>query len=174
LRAKTDPTTPGGIDFGKAWVRENKDAAPSHPDAPKGIANLQSFLAEPYMVPIEQESQRLKKGHGTRHWYSLFGGPANLRKLAEQLERGGTLPPHLYPPGKECAMTRLRCCLIAALLCLCALVFAGPPKAAAQVQTNGTACKSTRIGLYLCVTCCTCEVAGGQVQCECSSDCAEQ
>jgi hypothetical protein len=86
--ALVDPTTSGGIDFGKAWVLENKDAAPSHPDAPKGIANLQSFLAEPYMVPIEKEYQRVKKGsRGAPHWYSLFGGPANLRKLAEQLER---------------------------------------------------------------------------------------
>jgi len=83
-----EPTTQGGVEFGKAWMLEHKDAAPSHPDAPKGIANLQSFLAEPYMVPIEQEYQRLKKaGRRTPHWYSLFGGPTTLRKLTAQLNR---------------------------------------------------------------------------------------
>jgi hypothetical protein len=82
-----DPTTQGGIDFGRAWVAEHRDTVPSHPDAPKGITNLQSFLAEPYMVPIEQEYQRLKKGHRAPHWYSLFGGPTTLRKLATRLKR---------------------------------------------------------------------------------------
>jgi hypothetical protein len=72
-------------------------------------------------------------------------------------------------------MTRARCCLVAVLLGLCALVSAGPPNAAAQLQSgDSTACKTTHVGLYTCVTCCTCEVAGGQVQCDCASDCAEQ
>lgn len=36
-----------------------------------------------------------------------------------------------------------------------------------------TACRTDHFGQYLCVTCCTCIVAGGVTQCDCATDCVQ-
>lgn len=48
-------------------------------------ANLAKALARPDMAPIEQEYQRISTRRKDPAWYSLFGGPSNLRELARQL-----------------------------------------------------------------------------------------
>jgi hypothetical protein len=58
-------------------------------------ANLAKVLTRPYMVPVEQEYQRLSSRRREPAWYSLFEGPSNLRQLAKRLgqEKNYT---HLY------------------------------------------------------------------------------
>jgi hypothetical protein len=53
-------------------------------DAPKLIANLEKMLQGPECVQIEAEWQRLKRAKKGKepHWYSLFGGPQDVRSLA--------------------------------------------------------------------------------------------
>lgn len=49
-------------------------------------ANLEKALTEPDMEPIEQEYQTICNGRRKDPaWYSLFGGPNNLRELAKHL-----------------------------------------------------------------------------------------
>src|SRR5262245_12912832 len=61
-------------------------------DFPKRIANLQSMLARTEYQPIEAEWQRMKSAHPRKEdpaWYSLFGGPKNVRELAIHLNWAG-------------------------------------------------------------------------------------
>ncbi len=100
LYEKADPST----DAGREWRRVLStdpvgDVLSTLPaiDYTKAIANLRSMLARPDFVPIEQEWHLLreyhidptdstkktkKKSKSDPEWYSLFGGPANLRDLA--------------------------------------------------------------------------------------------
>jgi hypothetical protein len=63
-------------------------------DYSKYITNLQAMLQRPEYQPIEQAWQAAKKGSkkgGTKNsdpaWFSLFGGPANVRELAIYLKQ---------------------------------------------------------------------------------------
>lgn len=47
-------------------------------------ARLQSMLTKPHLQPIETEHCKYKRPE----WYSLFGGPNDLRSLAQWLRRG--------------------------------------------------------------------------------------
>lgn len=75
-------------DLEKDWAGQYMKLPPMD-DLPAIIENLQSLLEDPNYVTVEAEYQRLK---GTRKrkpdWYSLYGGPANLRDLSRRLARG--------------------------------------------------------------------------------------
>lgn len=47
------------------------------------------------------------------------------------------------------------------------------PSQGATPSGASSSCKSARFGNVVCVTCCTCVVAGGQMQCDCATDCIE-
>lgn len=51
------------------------------------ILNLENLLRKPKYKEANAEYQRLKKGRsGTPYWFSLYGGPKNIEKLAEHLD----------------------------------------------------------------------------------------
>jgi hypothetical protein len=54
-------------------------------DVKKAQANLQTVLGKPHLQYIEAEYKKFNKPE----WYKLFGGPNDLRTLAERLKRGG-------------------------------------------------------------------------------------
>jgi hypothetical protein len=84
---RLDPSTEFGRAFQATQAKEKAGGAPSHPDIPLAIAILRSLLTKPYMVPVEAEYQAKKgKRKVGPYWYSLFGGPRNLRYLAAQLD----------------------------------------------------------------------------------------
>lgn len=57
---------------------------PPEDDVSKAIKNLDQLLSREQFRPIIAEFDREK---GEPHWYSLFGGPRNLLKLALHLQR---------------------------------------------------------------------------------------
>ena len=62
---------------------------PSFPNLAKAIQNLQSLLNNPNYKVADCEYQRLKSKRKRKpNWYSLFGGPSNLRDLAKHLNWG--------------------------------------------------------------------------------------
>lgn len=90
-----EPSTGAGQEF-QAILADDKVASgiiiPAQIQArvPRAIDNLENFLARPDIQPIETEYQLCKKRKRRRpNWYSLFGGPGNLRELALYLKRGG-------------------------------------------------------------------------------------
>jgi hypothetical protein len=85
---RLDPSTNKGKESKRLFDSDSITARihlPSVSDVQKAKASLQSFLAKPHIQPIEIE---YSKSNGPK-WYQLFGGPANLRTLAERLKRGG-------------------------------------------------------------------------------------
>lgn len=81
------PTTPGGQKFIKAidedkWAKEF--TLPPSQDVPAAIENLHHLLSRDQFKPIEEEFAKYGR---PPHWYSLFGGPKNLRELANHLKR---------------------------------------------------------------------------------------
>src|SRR4051812_8565162 len=55
------------------------------------IGNLSGMLKKPEYAPIQAEWERLaggRRGHKSPHWYSLFGGPGDLRTLSVQVGKG--------------------------------------------------------------------------------------
>jgi hypothetical protein len=51
------------------------------------IANLESLLKRPEYKDANAEYQKQKKSSsGNPYWYSLYGGPKNIEKLADHLE----------------------------------------------------------------------------------------
>jgi Family of unknown function (DUF5677) len=93
LYERLDPTTARGRDFAEVWNKEMPGDAATHPDVPAASDNLRTLLARPHMAPIETEYQshltdkRGRPRRGAPRWHTLFGGPANLRALAQTLER---------------------------------------------------------------------------------------
>ncbi len=62
---------------------------PPMSDLPQAIENLESLLSQPNYQTVESEYQRLKKTNRRKlEWYSLFGGPHNLRELSRHVGRG--------------------------------------------------------------------------------------
>ena len=85
---RLDPSTARGRDSKRLFDSDSvvsKIPLPPAGDVQKVIANLQSMLSKPHIQPIEIEYRK----HGRPEWYELYGGPANLRVLAEHLQRGG-------------------------------------------------------------------------------------
>jgi hypothetical protein len=62
-------------------------------DWQKMIENLENTFSKPEYAPIQAEWERLKearRGSQDPHWYALFGGPSDLRKLALQVGKGSS------------------------------------------------------------------------------------
>ena len=93
---RLDPSTQKGQAAKELFDRdkvmtENSIKFGSISDIQKAKAKLQVVLTKPNLQPIESEylKQIKYKKNNNIQWYSLFGGPANLRALANQLQRGG-------------------------------------------------------------------------------------
>lgn len=88
---KLDPTTQQGKEF-QNLLKEDRIAGNMVISIPpslvqSSIANLESLLKKPDYKDANAEYQRLKKaGMKNPYWYSLYGGPTNIEKLAEHLQ----------------------------------------------------------------------------------------
>jgi hypothetical protein len=96
---KFDPSQPKGRKYRQMFENDGfnqvKNMLPPFPDLPEGyISNLQAALEKPEYTEVYQEYQRLAKKHQRVEWYSLYGGPGNIRALAEHLKYGYEY--HLY------------------------------------------------------------------------------
>lgn len=85
-----DPSTNKGQEAKRLFDDDKVVASMQKPiasvaDAQKAILNLQTMLAKPHLQLIETEYKKYSRPE----WYSLFGGPKNLRELAQRLQRGG-------------------------------------------------------------------------------------
>jgi hypothetical protein len=83
-----DPSTSKGREFKRLFDQDKTVSdikMPPSSEAQKAIANLQSMLSKPHLQDVEKEYSRYKRAP---NWYHLFGGPLNLRALAEYLNRG--------------------------------------------------------------------------------------
>ena len=94
LYDRLDPTTPAGKELRRLLdgdPMEDFFSALPFLNYPKMIANLQNMLSKPDFQPIEAEWQRLKALNKKRdpEWFSLFGGPKNVRELAIHLGMAG-------------------------------------------------------------------------------------
>jgi hypothetical protein len=58
------------------------------PDLGKRVNEIDALLDRADFKEIAEEYRRTKKAHGRNHWYSLYGGPRNIRELADLLKRG--------------------------------------------------------------------------------------
>ena len=87
-----DPSTPRGKEFAKTLSKDKVMSQlnlPPTADPAAAADNMRQLLAERQYKRAEAEYQaRKKSGHRTPQWFSLFGGPANLRDLAVRLGRG--------------------------------------------------------------------------------------
>ncbi len=87
-----DPSNPKSKEFSINLASDELNKyvkLPSFPNIPSAIKNLQSLLNNPNYRVAELEYQNLKSKRKRKpRWYSLFGGPSNLRDLAIQLNRG--------------------------------------------------------------------------------------
>jgi hypothetical protein len=87
---RLDPLTNKGQEAKRLFDDDKSMASMRTPiassaDVQKAKANLQTMLAKPHLQPIETEYNKYKKPE----WYKLFGGPNDLRTLAQRLRRGG-------------------------------------------------------------------------------------
>jgi hypothetical protein len=94
LYDRLDHTTQAGMELRKLLegdLMEGFFNALPFLNYPKMIANLQAMLVKPDFQPIEAEWQRMKALNKKRdpEWYSLFGGPKNVRELAVHLGMAG-------------------------------------------------------------------------------------
>jgi Family of unknown function (DUF5677) len=92
---RLDPNTTSGATFKQTFA--NSQYGPltpggSLPDIQSSLDDYRGLLAQPQFAPIEAEWQRLsqknisQKNKRIPKWYSLFGGPADLRMLARRLD----------------------------------------------------------------------------------------
>lgn len=88
-----DPSHQRGKDFRAVLLADEVGQSmklPTIPDLPQAIQNLQSLLSKPNYNVVETEYQNIKKIKKRKpNWYSLFGGPSDLRQLARHVGRGG-------------------------------------------------------------------------------------
>ena len=84
---RSDASTDKGLNF-KATLERDKGMSeavlPSPAVTRSAAESLRAVLAKPHLRPIEAEFVRLRRSR----WHQLFGGPSNLRSLAEALNRG--------------------------------------------------------------------------------------
>ncbi len=81
-----DPSHQRGEDFAASISVDEISgffSFPQFPDLPNAIQNLKSLLGKPNYQLVESEYQRVKRKNKRKpEWYSLFGGPNNLRELS--------------------------------------------------------------------------------------------
>jgi hypothetical protein len=87
---KLDPTTQQGKEFRKLLKKDPIGASMviSIPTATiqAAIANLESLVKKPAYQNAHNEYARIRKaGSKNPYWYSLYGGPTNIEKLADHL-----------------------------------------------------------------------------------------
>ncbi len=87
-----DTSRPRGREFSASLPQDvlNQYKSLQSPRIAQVIQNVESRLKKPDYEAAENEYQRLRKGRGSVNWYTLFGGPANLRGLCERLNRKPT------------------------------------------------------------------------------------
>jgi hypothetical protein len=87
---KLDPSTDQGKEFARL-IKKDRIAANMVLTVPpslvrSSIANLESLLKRPEYKDANAEYQRMRKtGTKNPYWYSLYGGPKNVEKLADHL-----------------------------------------------------------------------------------------
>jgi hypothetical protein len=84
-----DPDTPSGRAFRKKYQADLGIKPPifdAKRNPAKAAANLKSVLNRKQFELIAAEHEKSKKKHPS--WFSLFAGPANLRELADTVDRG--------------------------------------------------------------------------------------
>jgi hypothetical protein len=85
LYESVDSSTDRGKELKKILKKEGGPVATTFSSS-KNVKRLQELLTGK-LRPIEEEFKRQKKKRP--HWYSLFGGPPDLRSLALQVSKGG-------------------------------------------------------------------------------------
>ncbi len=87
-----DPTHQKGKEFLVTFAADSVSKymkLPSFPNLSQVIQNLKSLLNNPNYQFADYEYQRIKSIRRRKpNWYSLFGGPGNLRDLAKHLNWG--------------------------------------------------------------------------------------
>ena len=82
------PKTGRGAEFQKLLQNDktihSTITLPNEPDVQRAIDNLRHFLARPQFQSVEMEFKQQKK---KQNWFSLFGGPKDIRSLAQHLKR---------------------------------------------------------------------------------------
>jgi hypothetical protein len=87
---KLDPTTQQGKEFRSVLKKDHLGASmvisiPT-PVIEAAIANLESLVKKAAYKDAHAEYNRLKKANSKNpYWYSLYGGPTNIEKLADHL-----------------------------------------------------------------------------------------
>ncbi len=75
-------------EFQRAWKKEFGTDLTEPPDLERDIKNMESMLALPHLHDMAVEYKQNKAVTKRRpQWYALFGGPKNLRLLAEHVDR---------------------------------------------------------------------------------------
>jgi len=87
---KLDPTTQQGKEFRRLLKKDpiaaNMIISIPTPVVQAAIANLETLLKKPAYKDANDEYNRLKKTNSKNpYWYSLYGGPSNIEKLADHL-----------------------------------------------------------------------------------------
>jgi hypothetical protein len=78
-------TTHSGQTFSTAWKKQFGKAFKEPDGIDKVMKNLESGMSKPHFRPITEEFDRMKSAKKKPEWYSLFGGPSNLRDMAISL-----------------------------------------------------------------------------------------
>ena len=94
LYRKMDPSTQAGQEFAKFLDGDSLAASiigdVGNQDFKGMAANVEWFLSQAEFKPIEDEWVKLKKAKKSEpEWYSLFGGPSNMRALAKEVGQPG-------------------------------------------------------------------------------------
>jgi uncharacterized protein DUF5677 len=85
-----DPKTDAGREFQRDYENDALARGPQPTvDSGQPVAKLRTMFALPQYVGIESEFQRLRSARRGRppHWYNLFGGPRDLRGLAQRCNK---------------------------------------------------------------------------------------
>ena len=83
-----DPVTPQGTEFAEEELRVMGDRVPKDRSSEKireSWQKLESLLKTGDWAEVEEEWQRARKTRRKPNWHSLFGGPNNIRELAEHV-----------------------------------------------------------------------------------------
>ena len=78
-----DHSTPEGRDFLNAMYPADPSRWPSLNDVRAEIDRYQDLLREPHLLQISTDYMNLPRPR--RHWYSLYGGPSNIREMSVAL-----------------------------------------------------------------------------------------
>ncbi|MBS9806885.1 hypothetical protein J4052_28725 [Bacillus toyonensis] len=89
FRKILDPTKGIGRSMLATMERELGEAPTLPPyNYEEAVKHLKTFLDKDWVKPVAREYARVKRNNNGKdpNWYSLYGGPKNIRKLAKKLE----------------------------------------------------------------------------------------